>query len=420
MIVRARVVVTMTGPPIENGAVAISGTKIIDVGKFSEVSRRRSGEEVVDLGDQAVLPGLVNAHCHLDYTCLRGKIPRPKSFTDWIRAINAAKAKLSGADYVASIRAGFAEAQRFGTTTVANLTAFPELIAQIREPIRTWWFGEFIDVRNPGRAVEIVDLAVGSLKSKGNWGLAPHSLFTASPNLFRRCEEIARHENILLTTHLAESSEEFSMFHEASGPLYEFMKEIGRGMSDCGRGTPLATFVGALGPPPPWTRSGVTSEHALPNWILTHLNELSESDFDCLAARTKVTSTSFAIVHCPRSGNYFGHSPFQFEKFRKRGFNICLGTDSLATNSDLSLFAEMREFQRNFPAVSPEETFAMVTKNPARALAQQSLLGEVKRGAFADLIAVPAEAGRNIFEKITGFSETVSWSMIDGAVQKAG
>src|ERR1700686_1264044 len=147
MIVRARVVVTMDGPPIENGAVAISGDRIVDVGKFSEISARHSGGEIVDLGEQALLPGLINAHCHLDYTCLRGKIPRQKSFSDWIRAINAEKAKLAAEDYVVSINDGFAEAKRFGTTTIANLTAFPELVSNIQSPIRTWWFAELIDVR---------------------------------------------------------------------------------------------------------------------------------------------------------------------------------------------------------------------------------------------------------------------------------
>ena len=85
MIIRARVVVAMDGPPIENGAIAISSDRVDDVGNFSEISKRYSGEDIVDLGEQAVLPGLINAHCHLDYTCLRGKIPRQKSFTDWVR-----------------------------------------------------------------------------------------------------------------------------------------------------------------------------------------------------------------------------------------------------------------------------------------------------------------------------------------------
>ncbi len=106
MIYRARVVVTMDGPPIENGAVAISENRIFDVGSFGKIKARNSGE-IVDLGERALLPGLINTHCHLDYTCLRGKIAPQKSFTDWIRAINAAKASLSEEDYVPSINEGF-------------------------------------------------------------------------------------------------------------------------------------------------------------------------------------------------------------------------------------------------------------------------------------------------------------------------
>src|SRR2546423_5102766 len=140
MILRARVIVTMEGPPIENGAIAISGERILEVGKFPEISKAHASEEIVDLGEQVLLPGLINAHCHLDYTCLRGKIPRPKSFTDWIRAINAEKAKLSLEHYLVSINDGFAESRGLGTITIANVTAFPELISQIQPPIRTWWF----------------------------------------------------------------------------------------------------------------------------------------------------------------------------------------------------------------------------------------------------------------------------------------
>ena len=136
------------GDPIENSAVAVSGNVITDVDRFDEVRRRETGE-VLDLGEQALLPGLINAHCHLDYTLLRGKIPPGGSFADWIQAINAEKAKLTGQDYITSINAGFAEALRFGTTTIANLTAFPELVPVIKAPIRTWWLGELIDVRNP-------------------------------------------------------------------------------------------------------------------------------------------------------------------------------------------------------------------------------------------------------------------------------
>jgi cytosine/adenosine deaminase-related metal-dependent hydrolase len=397
MIIRARIVVTMCGTPIENGAVAVSGNRIVDVGRFDDVKARNAGN-AVDLGEKALLPGLINAHCHLDYTCLRGKIPPQKSFTDWIRAISSEKSELSTKDYVASINDGFEEAKRFGTTTIANLTAFPELIAQIQPSIRTWWFAELIDIRAPERADKLVDAAIEALKQNSDWGLAPHALFTASKNLFRRCEEIAQLEHILLTTHLAESREEMEMFRDASGPLSEFMKSIGRLMDDCGNETPLGLFVGAPG------------GRAVPHWIVAHLNELTETDFELLER----SNSKFHVVHCPRSHNYFGHRPFAFDRLRSLGFNICLGTDSLASNESLSLFDEMRIFQKNFPQVSPEEIFRTVTVNPARALRQENALGQIRPGFGADLIAVPCSTSTDIFEQILAFDAPVSWAMVNG------
>ncbi len=132
MIVRARAVVTMAGAPLENGAIVIEGGRITEVGLWSEIAARGGGE-VVDLGECVLLPGLINAHCHLDYTLLRGALPPPASFTAWIKSINAQKASLAPDDYVRSIEAGLAEAARFGTSTIANLEAFPELIERVAE-----------------------------------------------------------------------------------------------------------------------------------------------------------------------------------------------------------------------------------------------------------------------------------------------
>ena len=176
MIVRARIVVTMDGPPIENGAVAVEGNRIVDVGTFAEVKARNSNE-VIDLGEQALLPGLINAHCHLDYTCLRRMIQPQESFTDWIRAINAAKARLTPGDYLESIAAGFAEAQRFGTTSIVNYEAFPELIGRTPAPIRTWWLAELIDVRSPHLPEQIVDLAMISISPTENRGFGASRAF---------------------------------------------------------------------------------------------------------------------------------------------------------------------------------------------------------------------------------------------------
>jgi cytosine/adenosine deaminase-related metal-dependent hydrolase len=422
MIIRARAVVTMDGAPIENGAVAVSGDQIddstpdsspcragrlcrsapagsiVDVGKFDEIKTRNSGT-VVDLGERALLPGLINAHCHLDYTCLRGKIPRQKSFTDWIRAINAEKSKLTPEDYVASINEGFKEAKEFGTTSIANLTAFPELIRRVPAvPIRTWWFAELIDARSPDRANELVDSVIESLKSSQNYGLAPHALFTASKNLYQRCEEAG--PNILLTTHLAESREEMEMFRDASGSLYELMKSIGRDMADCGRETPLERFL----------RVRDLEARSNNDWLIAHLNELTESDFELLEKSKK----KLHVVHSPRSHEYFGHSRFPFKRLHALGFNICVGTDSLASNETLSLFDEMRAFRRNEPDIPPKNIFEMVTVNPARALRQQNALGRIRPGFRADLIAVPCSEGADLFAEIVAFEGEINWMMVNG------
>ena len=409
MIVRARTVVTMDGAPIENGAVAIEGEKIVDVGTFDEVKARNSGD-VVDLGEQALLPGLINAHCHLDYTCLRGKIPRQKTFADWIRAIVSEKDKLSQQDYLASISEGFAEAKKFGTTTIANVTAFPDLIPQIRAPIRTWWFAELIDMRGQiagaenltalsgqvSEADKHVEAVVALLKRVAHLGLAPHAPFTASAGLYRRCDEIARRGNVLLTTHLAESREEMEMFSNSRGPLADFLARLGRDNSDLHGATPVA--------------------HASEfcefdnRWLLVHLNEIVMDDLERLL-RPK---TQPHIVHCPRSRQYFGHSPFKFGKFRKLGFNICLATDGLATNDDLSLFAEMRAFQRYRSKVSPKEILEMVTVNPARALHRENALGRIRPGFYADLISVPCTRSTSAFEEVIAFDQSVNWMIIGG------
>src|SRR5947207_12749802 len=298
MIVRARTVVTMDGPPIENGAIAVCGNQIVEAGNFDEIKACHTGE-VIDLGEQALLPGLINAHCHLDYTCLRGKIPPSKSFTEWIRAINAEKANLSPEDYIRSINDGFAEAKRFGTMTLANLTGFPELIRRIKSLVRTWWFAELIDVGDPSRANEVVDLAVEKLKSAEHWGLAPHALLTAAANLYRRCEEIAQREDVLLTTHLAESREEASMFQEGSGPLYDFLKEIGRNMSACGRQTPVGYFLSIAGRGGSANRSESDGRSQAIEinrlYLVAHLTEVTESDFNLLERPAK----NFSIIHCP-------------------------------------------------------------------------------------------------------------------------
>src|SRR5262245_22606999 len=201
------------------------------------------------------------------------------------------------------------------------------------------------------------------------------------------------------------------MFRNASGPLHEFIKSIGRPMDDCGRKTPLENFLNLIGRggSPNRPEAIEVNRPYLP-WIIAHLNELTENDFDLLES----LNPKFHVVHCPRSHKYFDHGGFAFGRLRALGFNICLGTDSLASNQSLSLFDEMRTFQKSFPRVLPAEILQMVTANPARALQQENALGKIRNGAHADLIAVPFDGG-DLFEEIIAFTGE-PWMMFAGRV----
>lgn len=393
MIIRARTVVTMDGPPLENGAVAVEGERIRAVGRWDDL--RGTGGETLDLGEQILLPGLINAHCHLDYTMLRGRLARrPASFTDWIRNINAEKSALGPADYRAAIEEGLEGAAAYGTTTLCNLEAFPEVAAETAaSAMRVWWFAEMIDVREPVSPEARLD----SLSERfPHAGLAPHAPFTASAQLYAETTRLARERDLRWTTHLAESREEMAMFRDGRGALFEFMREIGRPMEDCGRQTPVALMF----------ERGLLDERSL----VVHLNELEEGDFELLEAGPR-----FPVVHCPRSHAWFGHAPFALERLRPLGFNVSLATDSLASNDDLSLFAEMRAAGQVWPALSPRELLEMVTINPARALGAGAVLGRLKVGFFADLVAIPARvANRDTFAGVLAHEGKVWWRMVGG------
>ena len=403
MILRARLVVPMEGEVLENGAVVVEGNTIAAVGPAEEIEARWSGP-TKDLGEVALLPGLINAHTHLDYTLLRRAIHPPQSFTKWVQRLNALKRSLDSDDYLRAIQRGFAEAEKWGTTTVCNIESFPELMARMPPaPLRTWWFYEMIDVRHRLTTEEVVEGALAFFQHRANalvrFGLSPHAPFTASIELYQRAAACARQLGMPLTTHVSESREEFEMFAAARGPLFDFLKSIRRPMDDCGAKTPFSHL---------WSSGAINGD-----WLLVHMNELNEDDFSLLAALPREAVPH--VVHCPGSHRYFGHSPFPFRRLHELGINLSIATDSLASTDSLSLFVEMRRLQAAEPWLHAKQILRTTTVNPARALRQEGRLGIIAPGAFADLIAVPASGNvAAAHEEIVSFERPIPWSMIDG------
>ncbi len=405
-VLRARLVLPLSQRPIKDGAVWISENRIVEVGHWKDLRDR--AEPSHDLGDVVLMPGLVNAHCHLDYTTMAGLFAPPKRFTDWIKQLTTAKAEWSYSDFAESWLAGAKMLLRNGTTTVGDIETMPELLPEVWEatPLRIFSFLEMTGVkrrRDPRAIIQETVARVSELSSSRCLaGLSPHAPYSTLPELLQLSAATARKRRWRLCTHVAESMQEFEMFVHGHGEMFDWLRRSGRDMSDCGLGSPVQHLA----------RHGLLGEHLL----AVHANYLAETDAALLA------QYEVSVVHCPRSHEYFGHDRFPLGELTTAGVNVCLGTDSLASvckrrrqSMELNLFEEMRVFAREHAKIAPRVILRMATQNAARALGMTGRTGELSRGAFADVIAVPFTGkASHVYAAVVAHEGPVSASMIDG------
>jgi cytosine/adenosine deaminase-related metal-dependent hydrolase len=406
MLLRARIVLPVAQPPIEDGAILISANRIARVDSWLGFGADEKSQ-VVDLGEVVVLPGLVNAHCHLDYTGMAGLIPPQKSFTDWIRAIVGLKASWTNEDFAASWRSGAEMLLRNGTTTVADVEAMPGLLpaAWDSTPLRMISFRELISLKGGAQAEQMVQKVEQDWadlpNSERGVGLSPHAPYTTTGDLLQMAAHRSRKRKWRLMTHVSESEEEFEMFLYKHGPLYDWLRPQ-RDVSDCGLGSPIAHLE--------------LNDYLGENLLAVHVNYLWRNDAPVLGRH------GVHVVHCPRSHDYFKHQFFPRAELTGSGVNICLGTDSLASVlkdkgklGELDMFAEMRAFSEKHADLPPAAILKMATMNGARALGLQGQVGELSPNTLADLIAIPyAGTLAGVYKSIVHHQGEVLASMIGG------
>lgn len=404
---RARVILPVSQPAIEDGAVFVSRGRIAAVGRWRDL-RRKAPAHVHDLGDAVLLPGLVNAHCHLDYTDMAGAIPSPKNFLGWIEAIVALKAAWDYSDYAQSWLNGAKQLLRSGCTTVADIEAVPELLPEVwtATPLRVLSFLELISVRRRQRPATLVRQAARKIhalpQGRSCAALSPHALYTTNPELLKLVRRTSHRSRWPLTMHVAESTLEFEMFRHGRGAMFDWLRRNGRDMSDCGARSPVQQLA------------ALKLLH--PRFLAVHVNHLAPGDADLLARACA------HVVHCPRSHAFFRHTPFPFAELHDAGVNLCLGTDSLASigkegrrKPELDLFAELRAFAAQQPGLSPEEFLDLVTRNPAAALGERGRLGELTRRAHADLLVLRSNATpESAAESVVHAAPDIAGVMIGG------
>jgi cytosine/adenosine deaminase-related metal-dependent hydrolase len=380
----ARYVFPVTGPPIHGGKVLVHAGRIVDVGTAHRTLRD------VALEDVAVLPGLVNAHSHLEFSRLSRPLAAPAGeFAQWIRQAVHYRREQQRADSgqpprydtrQTALRMGLAECVRHGATHVGEIAA-PDAPPADRNIYASHQAGVTVFQELLGLSVDGVsdrlafarDFLRDPMWSKGpaRPGLSPHAPYTVHRELLAGVTQLSSDAKVPLAMHLAESLDEIELLAAHSGSLVELLTELDAwDPAAIPRGIRPLDYLRQL-------------SHAHRSLVI-HGNFLSSEEMEYLAAQRGHMS----LVYCPRTHAYFGHGDYPLGASVAVGVNVCLGTDSRASNPDLSVWAEMQHVAHHHADVAPAAIVEMATMAGARALGLEAEIGSIDVGKSADLTLI--------------------------------
>lgn len=341
-------------PPIARGTITVNNGTIVSV---DEPGIRPVDE---NLGQVALIPGMVNAHTHLDlsgaaYLCQQ---ITPGNPTDWLRSVIAYRRSRTVEQLDADVAIGIAQLQRAGTTLVGDIAANYLSQAQLEfAKMRSIAFNELIGL-DAARLRESWKQCQGAV--------SPHAPYSVNVEVMRDMLD----SRSFLATHIAEFAEEAELLEHRRGPFVEFLQQLGVYRPE-GLATSWRDFLATKG-----------STDSKGKQLLIHANYLP-SDI--------ALSANQSVVYCPRTHAAFGHPPHPFREMLNRGINVCLGTDSLASNPDLDVFKEARFLYRQ--GVDGRLLLEMLTLNGAKAMGFDDVMGSLLKGKSADFVAFPIELG---------------------------
>ncbi len=387
---RARWLFPVDRPPIKNGVVGVTNGRITSVRTF------KLGDAVTDLGDVALLPGFINAHAHLEFSLLKeplGQAGMP--FADWIGEVVAYRRGLatSGTDLADDVRrateAGLRESSDTETAAIGEIATahWPADCFETCNEIRGTVFLELLGLA-PERIEPLFHSAVQHVaadrQSSFRRGLSPHAPYTVHPDLLRRVCQLSDEKQIPLAMHLAESTAELELLRSQCGPLVERLKELGAWHSgSVPRGLRPLDYLDML-----------SAAHQV---LVIHGNFLVREEMDFIAARRD----RMTVVYCPRTQAYFPHGEYPLAEMFACGVRVAVGTDSRASNPDLSILSELRHIARHHPAIEPEEILKLGTLCSAEALGLAEQLGTLSPGKLAAFALAPlSEAESDPYESL--------------------
>ncbi len=376
----AQWVLPITAPVIAQGAVVVEGERIVFVGPRAELPSRFASERCIDLGNAVLMPGLVNAHTHLELTALRGFL-EGLAFPDWLALLTQARRECFDADSLMdSSCAGIAEGLRNGITTYADTTeSGVPLHAMHAMGVRGVGYLEVFGPDATQREAALAALLVraGELRARDTalvrTGLSPHAPYTVSAALYRAVAEVARVDQWPLAVHIAEGVAEMQLVRDGAGPFADRLRARGIAVSPQAR-SPIALLEAC----------GVLDCRPL----LIHAIQVDADDIATIAGH------GATVVHCPVSNLKLGHGIAPVLDICSAGVALGLGTDSVASNDRMDLLGEARlaallaATRAGVPdALSAHDVLALATLGGARALGLSDTIGSLEVGKSADLAA---------------------------------
>ncbi len=386
---RAAWVLPIAQPPIAGGTVTIERDAIVAVGPFE-------GGGVEDLGNVAILPGLVNAHTHLELSWMRGQVPRSTSMPKWVSQVMALRRTVSH-EPPQPIADAVAEARLSGTSLVGDVTnTFATFDPLLDSDVSAVLFRELLgfSVADPAQAIAHASEQIAEL-TPVEWlrpCLVPHAPYSVSPALLQALKRANGERPFSI--HLAESAQELQFLRDGTGEWRALLESLGVWNA--------AWTAPACGPIEYLQRLGLVDERL----IAVHGVHFTDDELSHLAR------AGASVVACPRSNRWTGAGQPPIARFYQSGVRVAVGTDSLASVEDLNLFAELAAMRALAPSVAPRLLLQSATLAGAAALGFEAELGSIEPGKRAELLAVRLPASVvDVEEYLVGGIEPgdVSW-----------
>jgi aminodeoxyfutalosine deaminase len=318
------------------------------------------------------------AHTHLDLGGLRGKLSPPSDFTEWLRAVVAYRRTNSPAEWQDSIRGGIRESLASGTTLVGDISSGGLSLALLTAaPLRSVVFLELIGLKSDRARQCAKEAAEWLRQSPGTdrcrLGLSPHAPYSVRRSLFRLVARRLANPAVPVAIHLGETKLEEELLKSHTGPLRAFLEELNA-----------------------WDETGLIPKLSWPMFEFEHHRPVLYIHANYLPPSFWLRFSNASYVYCPRTHSFFSHVPHLYRemlsagKMTDREINVALGTDSLASNPDLSILEEMQFlWRRDHANLAGDVLLRMGTLNGAIALGWSDETGSLTPGKSADWITIP-------------------------------